>query len=129
MPATREATADVIAVPSPASRNVGPHNRITTPANEPADQQPRNCGCHADPTRPACAGPYWQWTCKIAARTICRWLSDDQHHDCRAWLDNDRRLHELPAHLEALGAAALEADPAGSDAAATPAPPANPEPM
>jgi hypothetical protein len=68
----------------------------------------RNCACRADP--PRLHGPYWQWTRKIAARTICRWLSPDQHHDYQAWIDNDRRLRDLLARLEALGAAALEAD-------------------
>jgi len=68
-----------------------------------------SCRCHADP--PRLHGPYWQWTRKIAARTICRWLSADQHHDYQAWIANDRRLRELLARLEALGAAALEADP------------------
>jgi hypothetical protein len=65
--------------------------------------------CHADP--PRLHGPYWQWTRKIAAKTICRWLSADQHRDYTAWIDNDRRLHELLARLEALGTAAFEADP------------------
>jgi len=69
----------------------------------------RNCGCHADP--PRLHGPYWQWTRKIAAKTICRWLSADQNRDYTPWIDNDRRLHELLARLEALGAAAFEADP------------------
>ncbi len=69
----------------------------------------RNCGCHADP--PRLHGPYWQWTRKIAAKTICRWLTADQHHDYQAWIDNDRRLRELLARLEALGTAAFEADP------------------
>src|SRR5881398_2833194 len=68
----------------------------------------RNCGCHADP--PRLHGPYWQWTRKIAAKTICRWLSDSQHRDYQAWIDNDRRLHDLLARLEALGAAAFDAD-------------------
>jgi hypothetical protein len=68
-----------------------------------------NCGCHADP--PRLHGPYWQWTRKVAAKTICRWLSAEQYHDYQAWIDNDRRLRELLAQLEALGAAALEADP------------------
>jgi hypothetical protein len=68
-----------------------------------------NCGCHADP--PRLHGPYWQWTRKITARTICRWLSKEQHDDYQAWIDNDRRLRELLTRLEALGAAALEADP------------------
>ena len=69
----------------------------------------RNCACRAGP--PRLHGPYWQWTRKVAARTICRWLSPGQYHDYQAWIDNDRRLRELLARLEALGAAALEADP------------------
>src|SRR5712691_735523 len=68
-----------------------------------------NCGCHADP--PRLHGPYWQWTRKIAARTICRWLNAEQNDDYQSWIDNDRRLRELLARLEALGATALEADP------------------
>jgi len=69
----------------------------------------RNCGCHADP--PRLHGPYLQWTRKIAAKTICRWLSTDQHRDYQPWIDNDRRLHALLTRLEALGTAAFEADP------------------
>ena len=72
----------------------------------------RNCACHADP--PRLHGPYWQWTRKIAAKTVCRWLSTDQHRDYHAWIDNDRRLHEILARLEALGTAALDATPAGN---------------
>src|SRR5258706_1932554 len=69
----------------------------------------RNCACRADP--PRLHGPYWQWTRKVAAKTICRWLSPDQQHDYQAWIDNDRRLRELLTRLEALGAPALDADP------------------
>ena len=69
----------------------------------------RNCGCHADP--PRLHGPYWQWTRKIAAKTVGRWLSPAQREDYQPWIDNDRRLRDLLAGLEALGAAALEADP------------------
>src|SRR6266478_9733524 len=69
----------------------------------------RTCACRADP--PRLHGPYWQWTRKIAARTICRWLSTDQHRDYQPWIDNDRRLHDLLARLEALGIATFEADP------------------
>jgi hypothetical protein len=67
------------------------------------------CACQAGP--PALHGPYWQWTRKIAARTVCRWLTPDQHHDYQPWIDNDRRLRDLLARLEALGTAAFEADP------------------
>jgi hypothetical protein len=68
-----------------------------------------NCACHADP--PRLHGPYWQWTRKVAAKTTGRWLTADQHHDYQPWIDNDRRLHELLAQLEALGTTALDADP------------------
>jgi Family of unknown function (DUF6788) len=67
------------------------------------------CACRADP--PRLHGPYWQWTRKVAAKTVCRWLSPAQREDYQAWIDNDRRLRDLLARLEALGAAALETDP------------------
>ena len=67
------------------------------------------CRCHADP--PRLHGPYHQWTRKIAAKTVGRWLTDSQHRDYQAWIDNDRRLRELLDRLEALGTAAFEADP------------------
>jgi hypothetical protein len=69
----------------------------------------RSCACHADP--PRLHGPYWQWTRKVAAKTVGRWLSPDQHQDYQARVNNDRRLRELLARLEALGTAAFEADP------------------
>src|SRR6266702_4307406 len=75
-----------------------------------------NCACHADP--PRLHGPYWQWTRKVAARTVCRWLSPGQQHDYQAWINNDRRLRDLLARLEALGADALDADPPGRGHAA-----------
>ncbi|MGH2772201.1 MAG: DUF6788 family protein [Actinomycetota bacterium] len=68
-----------------------------------------NCACHADPPRRH--GPYWLWTRKIAAKTVGRYLSADQAQDCAVWLKNSRRLRELVASLEAIGVAALEADP------------------
>jgi hypothetical protein len=83
-----------------------------------------NCACHADP--PRLHGPYWQWTRKVAAKTICRWLTPDQQRDYQAWINNDRRLHELLARLETLGAAALETDPRRKRQASRQ--PAEPEP-
>src|SRR6266481_5259164 len=69
----------------------------------------RNCGCRADP--PRLHGPYWQWTRKVAAKTVGRWLSPGQNQDYQAWIGNDRRLRELLTRLETLGIAAFEADP------------------
>jgi hypothetical protein len=67
-----------------------------------------NCRCHADP--PQLHGPYWQWTRKIAAKTVGRWLNADQARDYQTWIDNDRRIRELLNRLEAIGIAAA-ADP------------------
>ena len=67
------------------------------------------CKCMADPPQPH--GPYWQWTRKVAARTVCRWIGADQADDYGSWVSNDRRLHELVARLESIGVAAVEADP------------------
>lgn len=69
----------------------------------------RNCACHADP--PRLHGPYHQWTRKLAAKTVGRWLTADQNRDYQPWIDNDRRIRELLDRLEALGTAAFEADP------------------
>src|ERR1700746_526027 len=58
------------------------------------------CACHADP--PVLHGPYWQWTRKAAGKTINTLVPDEPLADYRQWIDNDRRLRELVAELEAL---------------------------
>jgi hypothetical protein len=68
-----------------------------------------NCACHADP--PKRHGPYFQWTRKVTQKTVGKWLSAEQRADYQTWVNNDRRIHELVARLEALGISALEADP------------------
>ena len=67
------------------------------------------CACHASP--PVLHGPYWQWTRKIAGKTITRIVPDEQLDDYRQWLDNDRRLRELVAELEALTLAIADTHP------------------
>ncbi len=68
-----------------------------------------NCDCKADPPRRH--GPYFQWTRKVAAKTVGRWLGADQASDYEKWIKNDRRIRELVSRLEALGVAAMETDP------------------
>ena len=68
-----------------------------------------NCACHKDP--PRLHGPYYQWTRKVAAKTVGRWLSAEQAGEYRPYVDNDRRMRELLGRLEAIGLAVLEADP------------------
>jgi hypothetical protein len=66
------------------------------------------CACQADPPRPH--GPYWQWTRKVAGKTITRRLTPDQSERYRPWIENDRRIRELISRLEAIGIDQLNAD-------------------
>ena len=66
------------------------------------------CACQADPPRRH--GPYWQWTRKVANKTVGGYLSKEQATEYQRWIDNDRRIRELLTRLEALGIAHLEAD-------------------
>jgi hypothetical protein len=77
------------------------------------------CRCHADP--PVLHGPYWQWTRKVAGKTVTRLVADDQLDDYRQWLDNHRRLRALVAELEALTLAVADADPRAKRRPAAPA--------
>jgi hypothetical protein len=66
------------------------------------------CACHADP--PTLHGPYWQWTRKVAGKTVTRYLSPEQASHYENWVANDRRIRELVARLQAIGIDHLEAD-------------------
>jgi hypothetical protein len=65
------------------------------------------CRCHADP--PVLHGPYWQWTRKVAGKTITRIVPDDQLADYRHWIANDHRLRALVTELETLTLAIADA--------------------
>jgi hypothetical protein len=69
----------------------------------------QGCACRQDP--PRLHGPYWQWTRKASGKTVGRYLTNKQAHDYQPWLENDRRIRELLARLEAIGIAQLETDP------------------
>ena len=66
------------------------------------------CACQGDPPRRH--GPYWQWTRKVANKTVGGYLSKEQANDYQRWIDNDRRLRELLTRLEAIGIECLEAE-------------------
>ena len=66
------------------------------------------CACQADPPRRH--GPYWQWTRKVANKTVGGYLSKEQATEYQRWIDNDRRLRELVSRLEAIAIESLEAD-------------------
>jgi hypothetical protein len=67
------------------------------------------CHCHADP--PALHGPYFQWSRKVAGKTVSRTLGADQVAEYQEWFDNHRRLKALVREIEALSVSVLEADP------------------
>ena len=60
-----------------------------------------SCACHHDP--PRLHGPYWHWTRKIANKTVGKYLNKTQAGECQHWIENDRRIRELLARLEAIG--------------------------
>jgi hypothetical protein len=66
------------------------------------------CACQADPPRRH--GPYWHWTRKVKNKTVGKYLSQHQADQYQHWIDNDRRIRELLARLEAIGIQRLEAD-------------------
>jgi hypothetical protein len=59
-----------------------------------------NCACHSDPQRRH--GPYVTWTRKIDGKTVTRRLTPEQLERYRPWFENNRRLRQLIAELEAL---------------------------
>ena len=66
------------------------------------------CACQADQPRPH--GPYWQWTRKVAGKTITRRLTPEQINHYRPWIENDHRIRELITRLEQISIQQLEAN-------------------
>ncbi|MBL0203094.1 MAG: hypothetical protein IPQ14_01875 [Candidatus Microthrix sp.] len=57
-----------------------------------------NCRCQADP--PQRHGPYWQWTRKVAAKTVTVRLSPEEAVLYQEWIDNNRRLRRIVADMD-----------------------------
>ncbi|MGH3838547.1 MAG: DUF6788 family protein [Pseudonocardiaceae bacterium] len=64
------------------------------------------CRCHADP--PARHGPYYQYTRKLAGKTLTRRLNPEQAQAYREWIANRRRLDNLLAEMDQLSRQAAE---------------------
>lgn len=63
-----------------------------------------NCSCHAEP--PRLHGPYWQWTAKVAGKTVNKGLSEHEARLYAEWIANDRKARSL---LEEMRAVAVKA--------------------
>lgn len=64
------------------------------------------CRCQADPPQPH--GPYYQWTRKLAGKTVTRRLSPREAELYTEWINNQRRLNELVAEMAAVSQQAAE---------------------
>jgi hypothetical protein len=64
------------------------------------------CRCHADP--PQLHGPYWQWTTKIANKTVTRRLTDRQAELYNEWAANNRHVRQLITQMHEISARAAE---------------------
>jgi Family of unknown function (DUF6788) len=62
------------------------------------------CRCHADP--PERHGPYYQWTAKIAGKTVTRRLTEREAALYQGWIDNDRQLRGLINQMRDIAAQA-----------------------
>lgn len=58
------------------------------------------CACHENPQ--ARHGPYYQWSTKVAGRTVSRYLEKEQATPCRRWIENNRRLEKILKRMRAL---------------------------
>jgi hypothetical protein len=47
-------------------------------------------------------GPYYLWTCKVKARTLCLALSQAQYQVLAQAIENNRRLHKTLERMQAL---------------------------
>lgn len=64
------------------------------------------CGCHADP--PRLHGPYYQWTTKVAGKTVTRRLTDHDAALYQEWIANNRQLRQLITQMRQISARASE---------------------
>lgn len=59
------------------------------------------CRCKADP--PMLHGPYYQWTRKVAGKTVNARLSPEQAARMKDWNHNMRKLDRIVRQLQAIG--------------------------
>jgi hypothetical protein len=65
-----------------------------------------SCRCHADP--PQRHGPYYQYSRKVAGKTISRLVTAEQADRYRQWIANRRTLDEITEDIDKLSHQAVE---------------------
>ncbi|MDA8076400.1 MAG: hypothetical protein M0Z40_14410 [Actinomycetota bacterium] len=71
------------------------------------------CRCRADP--PQLHGPYWQWSAKVAGKTVTRRLSQAEAERYSEWIANDRRVAHLIAEMRRIADQAITLIPRAED--------------
>ena len=66
----------------------------------------QGCRCGAEPPEPH--GPYYQWTRKVAGKTVTRRLTEREAGLYQEWINNGRRLAAIVAEMEKISAQAAE---------------------
>ncbi len=64
------------------------------------------CRCQADP--PQRHGPYYQYSRKVAGKTVSRRLTAEQAEQYRQWIANRRTLDEITAAIDEVSHRAAE---------------------
>lgn len=62
------------------------------------------CACHSDPERRH--GPYWQFTAKVAGKTVNKRLTEAEVHLYEKWIANDRKARALLSTMREVAAEA-----------------------
>ena len=57
-------------------------------------------GCRCQAASPTLHGPYYQWTRKVAGKTVTVRLSPQEAKLLEEWIANARHLNRLIAHME-----------------------------
>ena len=65
-------------------------------------------GCRCGAVPPRLHGPYWQWTAKVAGRTVTRRLGDAEAARYREWIANDRLLRRTVKQMREVAEQARE---------------------
>jgi hypothetical protein len=64
------------------------------------------CRCHADP--PQRHGPYYQYSRKVAGKTVSPLVTAEQADQYRQWIANRRTLDEITASIDEVSHQAAE---------------------
>ena len=65
-------------------------------------------GCRCGGVPPRLHGPYWQWTAKVAGRTVTRRLSNADALRYAEWIANDRQLRHTVEQMREVAEQARE---------------------